>query len=158
GTAIRFATDFDPQDVNVGRDGLVYAMDSFRAVRVYNPQTLALVRTLTLPSTIGGASQFYTGLAANTNGDLYVSTSSNPMVHRVDATGPLLGSVTLSTSVGWLQDIDVSPDGTQVAVGSNSGNVALMSTTLTGVTSFSTGTSGTAFVTFGLDPAAPPWL
>src|SRR5262249_10364526 len=108
GTAIRFATDFDPQDVNVGRDGPGYAVASFRAVRVYNPQTLALVRTLTLPSTIGGSSQFYTGLAANASGDIYVCTSSNRMVHRFDATGTLLGSVTLSTSVGWLYDIDVS--------------------------------------------------
>src|SRR5262249_10554606 len=50
-----------------------------------------------------------------------------------------------------------SPDGTQVAVGSNFGNVALMSSSLTGVTSFAVG-SGTVYVAFGPDPAAPPWL
>src|SRR5262249_22558656 len=126
GTATRFATDFDPQDLNVGRDGLVYALDSFRTVRVYNPQTLALVRTVTLPSTVGGSSQFYTSVAANANGDIYVSTSSNRSVHRFDSAGTWLATATVSVSVGWLYDIDLSPDGTQVAVGSSSGNVALM--------------------------------
>src|SRR5262249_61154775 len=77
---------------------------------------------------------------------------------RLEPAGAGLGSVTVSTSVGWLEDVDLSPDGTQVAAGTLTGNVALMSSTLTGVTSFGTGTSGTAYVTFGLDPAAPPWL
>jgi hypothetical protein len=157
GTATRFAADFGPQDLTVGRDGLVYALAPFQVVRVYNPQTLALVRTVTLPSSVGGSSQFYTGIAVNANGDIYASTSSNRTVHRFDSAGTLLGSVTVSLSVGWLYDIDLSPDGTQVAVGSSSGNVALMSSTLTGVTSFAVG-GGTAYVSFGLDPAAPPWL
>ncbi len=158
GTATRFATDFNPTDLTVGRDGLLYAMDSFQSVRVYDPQSLALVRTVTLPASVGGASQFYTGIAVNANGDIYASTSSNRTVHRFDSAGALLGSVTVSTSVGWLSDIDLSADGTQVAVGSNSGNVALMGSDLTGVTWFGTGTFGTAYVAFGPDWSATPAL
>jgi hypothetical protein len=134
-------------------------MGSFQAVRVYNPQTLA-ARPHTHPAVVRWrrVTQFYTGIAVNANGDIYASTSSNRTVHRFDSAGTPLSSVTVSTSVGWLYDIDLSPDGTQVAVGSIFGNVALMSSSLTGLTSFGTGTSGTAYVAFGLDPTASPWL
>src|SRR4051812_1524157 len=47
-TATRFATDISPWDLNIGLDGLLYAFSDSSHIRVYDPNSLALVRTVTI--------------------------------------------------------------------------------------------------------------
>ena len=81
GTATRFATTFDPIDLAVGQNGRLYALDAYRAVNVYHPETLALEQSLTLPYSIGGTSQDYRAIAANAAGEMFVATWGN-QIHR----------------------------------------------------------------------------
>ena len=90
GTASRFAATFEPIDLTVGRDGLVYALDSFRTINAYDPQTMTLQRTLTLPTYINGNAQFYGSLAVSAAGELFVATSSGDAVYRFSPGGALL--------------------------------------------------------------------
>src|SRR5262249_15963497 len=48
GTAARFANGTDFSDVNIGLDGNVYAL-SGQTVSVFNPSSMGLLRTVTLP-------------------------------------------------------------------------------------------------------------
>jgi hypothetical protein len=156
GASGRFATNFNPIDLTVGKDGKLYALDSFGAIQVFNTQSLALQRTLTLPGTIGGATQWYAGIAVNTNGDIFAATSSNKIVHRFNTNGVLQNSVSVPGPggfFGWLTDIDLSDDG-QLAVGTTSGHIVRMTTGLTNVT-YQTVSNTTTFVAFAA-PIGPP--
>jgi hypothetical protein len=158
GASGRFATNFNPIDLTVGKDGKLYALDSFGAIQVFNTQSLALQRTLTLPGNIGGATQWYAGIAVNTNGDIFAATSSNKIVHRFNTNGVLQNSVSVPGPggfFGWLTDIDLSDDG-QLAVGTTSGHIVRMTAGLTNVT-YQTVSNTTTFVAFA-PPSGPPSL
>jgi hypothetical protein len=135
GSATRFGNGTNFTDVNVGRDGMVYALAG-QKVSVFDPSTLALVRTVTLP-----AGNDYRGVAATATGEIYTANWGNTVTH-FSPSGALLGSVTLTGpgSGGWFGnpiDVDVSSDGT-VAVGTHSGYVVQMTTALTNVSYFGT--------------------
>lgn len=160
----RFATDFQPIDVNTGLDGLLYALDANRTVRVYHPETLALVRTVTLPASVSGnnggtIAQDYRAIAADGTGRIYAADWGRT-VTRFSPTGAaelstvLPGTSQQGPAVGNLTDIDfVTPvypnDGGTLAVGSSNGVVAqLGSLYLTQRSAFQVGT-GATFVTAG---------
>src|SRR5262249_37644326 len=132
-TATRFATDFDPIDLNVGHNGLVYALNSARVVRAYDPETMQLVSSVTLPSA------FYTGIAVAANGDIYACTSSNYTVYRFNSAGTVLGS-TLVSQNGFMQDIDLSAFDTRLAITTNFGYVWKIPTALNSQALFNTNT------------------
>lgn len=157
GATTRFASDITPVDITVGRDGLLYALDSTRTIYVYDPQSLALIRSLTLPTTIGSTQQNYSGIAVNANGDIYAVATSSSSIHRFDSTGTLLNSGSVGIP-GQSFDIDISHDGSQIAVGTNAACVRMMGSDLTQLNWFSVSSVGTAYVSFGYDWASTPAL
>lgn len=140
GSSIRFATDFTPIDVTAGGDGLLYALDGNATVRVYNPASLALVNTVTLPAQlpVSGTvvTQDYRAVAADTFGRIYTA-DWNRTLARFTAAGVQEKAVQLPASgqgsVGNLIDLDFlsyppappnANDAGTVVVGSSSGVVA----------------------------------
>jgi hypothetical protein len=145
GTATRFANGIDTIDVNVGLDGYVYALAG-TTVTVYDPNTLALIRSVTLPS-----GNDYRGVAANAAGDIFTANWGNT-VTRFTSAGSLLSTVTLTgpNDGSWFNnptDIDVASDGT-VAVGTRSGHVVQMTSAFTNVTYFGTWTGSVQYACF----------
>lgn len=156
GTATRFASGIDTIDVNVGLDGLVYSLAG-QTVRVYDPNTLALIRSVTLPY-----GNDYRGVTANAAGEIFTANWGNT-VTRFTPAGALVSSVTLTGPgdgylFGNLTDIDVASDGT-LAVGTRFGHVVQMTSALTNVTYFRTFTGSSqysCFVSFAAVSAPPP--
>src|SRR5262245_8622359 len=156
GTPTRFANGIDTIDVNVGLDGLVYALAG-QTVRVYDPNTLALVRSVTLPF-----GNDYRGVTANAAGEIFTANWGNT-VTRFTPAGSLVSSVTLTGPgdgflFGNLTDIDVASDGT-LAVGTRFGHVVQMTSALTNVTYFRTfngSSQNPCFVSFAAVSAPPP--
>ncbi len=144
GTATRFGNS-DFTDLNLGLDGKIYALAG-STVSTYDPNSLSQLGTVTLPS------DDYRGVAVSAKGDIYAVDWTRVVSHW-SAAGTLLGSVNLGSvagapsNLGNTLDIDVADDGT-VAVGTWSGQVALMDSNLANVTFFDTGTNNTTFVTF----------
>ena len=68
GTATRFST-VDFIDLSVGQDNKLYALD-YNATKLYvfDPQTLAQERVITLPSYVNGTYPWYTSVAVNAAG------------------------------------------------------------------------------------------
>lgn len=158
GSSARFADTLDFNDLTVGHDGLLYALAWPRTVYVYNPATMALVRSVGLPSSINGTSQDYRGIAVNAAGEIFAATWGK-QVHRFDSSGVVQASVTLTGPGGGalfsgLTDIDASTDG-QLVLGSFFGHVVQMTAAFTNVTYFSGGSSS-VFVAFGPDGGPPP--
>jgi hypothetical protein len=167
GSSTRFADDTEPIDVAAGLDGKVYALDAFRTIRVYDPATLGLLNTVVLPAQVvpvnafGPVTQDYRAIAVDQNGLIYAA-DWNAYVTRFDATGVAQISRRLPTAVGEgqgppvanLTDIDfvsapLPYDGSNLAVGSTNGVVALVNSLyLFANGSFSAGV-GPAFVTTG---------
>ncbi len=103
GTSDRFATDFQPIDVAAGLDGKLYALDASRTLRVYDPSSLALLRTVTLPASVtpSGSStpvaQDYRAIAVDTNGLIYTADWGRTLT-RFSAAGVAQYSVTLPST------------------------------------------------------------
>jgi hypothetical protein len=157
-SAQRYATNISPIDLNIGLDGNLYAIDGSDNVYVYDPSTMNLVRTVTLPSTIGGTSEDYRAVAVDASGNLYLATWGNQVL-KFDSGGNYQTGLTLSGlgyNTGGLVDIDVASDGTLI-VGSWGGTVFETTTALSGLTNaFSVGGTGPVFVTFAGAAASPP--
>lgn len=152
-TATRFANGTDFSDLNVGLDGKVYALAG-QTLSVYDPSTLALVRTVTLPS-----GNDYRGVTVNAAGDIFTANWGNTVTH-FSSTGALLSSVTLTgpgggTWFGSPMDIDVASDGT-LAVGTYSGHVVQMTSNFTNITYFLASSTAGVFVTFAAYQAPSP--
>ncbi|MFO0881408.1 MAG: Calx-beta domain-containing protein [Gemmataceae bacterium] len=165
GSVDRFATDFEPIDLTVGLDGKLYALNASRTLRVYQPDTMALLQTVTLPTTVNvtisgtttAVTQDYRSIAVDQNGLIYAADWGG-VVSRFSATGVVQTSQKMTTAQGpaWgnLIDIDIfSPilpiDGGQLVVGSSNGTVGYISSNnLLARTTFSAG-SGAVFVTAG---------
>jgi urease beta subunit len=133
GTASRFDGGSDVTDVSVGLDGKVYAL-SGTSVSVFDPSSLALIRSVTLP-----AGTDYRGVAAGATGEIFTANWNNTVSH-FSATGVQIASVTLTGPGGsaWFgnpMDIALAQDGT-VAVGTASGHVVQMTSALSNVSYF----------------------
>ena len=156
GSATRFDNFYSYTDLTVGHDGLVYAQ-SHRTVRVYDPDTLALQRTVNLPFSIGGQSQVYRGIAVDSSGEIFAASWQN-QIHRFDANGNVLASSTVSSPGGLFgdfTDIDLSDDG-RLALGTYWGYIVQMNDDFSGTSYIDTGNSS-VFVAFGesSEPSLP---
>ncbi|MFO0821286.1 MAG: peptidoglycan DD-metalloendopeptidase family protein [Pirellulales bacterium] len=149
GSTTRFATDTGLADVTLGADGQLYALDDAeppKFVRVYDPVTLNLTRTISFPS----STIVHRGIVAAANGDIFTA-SWEGIVYRFDANWNLLNL--LDTGVSELSDIDLAPDGTLLITSSLS-EVLLTDTSLSRIQRrFNTGViNGHTFAAFGATP------
>jgi hypothetical protein len=108
------------QAVTRGHDGLLYALTNFPAntVKVYNPYSLAPLRTVTLPLPSA------TSLVVGPTGEMYAS--SNGSVYAFAPDGTLLRSLAVPGAAG----LDLAVDGSLI-VGSSVSGIHLTSTALT---------------------------
>ncbi len=148
GSTTRFATGIEPIDLNVGLNGMLYALDG-RYVSVYHPETLALKKTVDLYATIANGD--YRSIAANESGQLFIVTWAGNL-YKTDGNGNVIASVNLCGVAGGcnLVDVDVSAQGV-VAVGNWGGSVVITDEALSSPTSFPVGLNET-FVAFPADP------
>src|SRR5262249_48907663 len=157
GTVNRYGQGTDYIDVNIGLDGKLYALGGVtgRTVSVFDPYSMALLRTVTLP-----AGNDYRGIAVNAAGDIFTANWGNTVTH-FDSTGALLASLTWtgpggSTWFGNPMDIDLASDGT-IAVGTWSGHVVQITSNFTSVSYFQASTTAGVFVAFSTLPPVPPF-
>ncbi len=154
GAATRFDNWYSYTDLTVGQDGLLYAQ-SHRTIRVYDPDSLALQRTVQLPFSIDGQSQVYRGIAVNDSGEIFAA-SWREQVHRFDANGVVQQSVTVPKPdpfFGDFTDIDLSNDG-ELALGTYWGWVVQMQDDFTDISMFDSGASS-VFVAFPASTTSP---
>lgn len=138
GAATRFATTDSIVSLAAGPDGSVYAAtQGTSTVKRYNPTTLALLETFSLPQLTYGMS----GLTVASDGSLYTFTSvttsfiTNTIAHY-SAAHTLLQQV---QRVGpYLTDIDVSPSGF-VSLGTYGGEFRVFDSQLSAERIFSLG-------------------
>lgn len=140
GAAIRFADTVDFIDVTMGQDGLLYGLEEDGyTIYVYDPATLALVRTMTLREKLKA-------IAVNSWGQIYAITAWLETICLFSPSGVLLAQVYGNGSP--LIDIDISSVTGQVAVSSSGGTVFIADWNLTTLNSFFMGDYSQTFVSF----------
>jgi hypothetical protein len=142
--AKRFSADVDTCDVTIGLDGKLYAMVSppgqpmSGQVRVYDPTTLALLKTVNLSDFDDAA------VTADAAGNIYTGAFGGTL-RKLSPTGQLLKSAPISAT-----DLDIAADGTILAV--SGGTVYLLDSNLNLLMSFTapsfTGADFAAFDTY----------
>ncbi|MBN1514521.1 MAG: PEP-CTERM sorting domain-containing protein [Phycisphaerae bacterium] len=149
-TALRFATDIEPIDLNLGLDGLLYVLypssiPNGRCLDVYDPITLDRIRRLDLTASLGSTA--HRSVAANAAGEIFLADPDGEL-HRLSATGALLATTTLTagTQPADLYDVDVMPDGTMV-LGDRYGHVFVTNKDFSDSSAFSVGVNS-VFVTY----------
>jgi hypothetical protein len=164
GVSSRFAEDIAPIDLNLGLDGLLYALypggsPGGRSLNVYNPATLEKIREIDLVASLGwGVDR--RSIAVNATGDLFVATWNGEIFH-LNSEGVLLDTLELEC-VGLfsgscsLYDVDISTNGI-IALGSRFGDVLVTDESFSNVQSFLVGGSDT-FVSIvpKTEPTPPP--
>lgn len=129
-------------DLTVGLDGLLYGFNPpgggpASQINVYDPESLAQVRTINLDSTAFLAD--LRGIAVDGDGTIYAA-GWDGRVYRISNSGMVLGS--RATGAFNLTDIDIAPDG-RLVLGGRFGDVIL------------TDTAFAALSRFGLEPGFP---
>ncbi len=143
GTAVRFATSEEYQDLTIGIDGLLYGLRGNNDfVDVFDPSTGALIRTINLDTTLSSAD--VRGIAVDANGALFAAAWSGSL-YSADSDGNLLTS--LSTGFSNLTDIDIDNSGNLLA-GSRFGGVIFSDVNLLTSSSFTLPSSPTIHVAF----------
>ena len=107
-SAQRFAEGQSYQDLNVGLDGFLYALnDSYPAttIDVYDPVSQLLVKTINLSGDLYGAD--IRGIAVDTDGLIY-GAGWNGTIYKFDSSGAILASLQVAQN---LSDIDISAQG-----------------------------------------------
>ncbi len=107
-SATLFGGALDYTDVAVGAEGLLYGLAAGQ-LQVYDPTTLAFIRTVTLPVV-----NTPVAIAVNSAGEI-LAVAGNNTIYRHDSSGVLISSVV--TTGASLSDIDISPEGALVASG-----------------------------------------
>lgn len=149
---IRFAEEGNFIDLTVGLDNLIYGLESYGKIKVYDPETLELVRSFTLEERYNN----YRGIAVNQQGEIFSAAWDgniyyfNPEGNIVDVNAADLSGV-IEYNTRDFYDINISPDGQELIASDRQGVVVLLkikdqSLELEDI--FGTGGNG-AFVTFG---------
>jgi hypothetical protein len=150
---VRFAQGTGPYDdyqhdfiqVSLGLDGQLYGLDYFGGVHVYNPDTLAAVKTLSLT---GGPDTDIRSIAVDASGQIFAATWGG-YVAKYDSSGHHESSIQLKGQFGGgenLINIALDKDG-QIAVGGRFGEIYLTNESLASPTTIRTG-QWNVFVTF----------
>lgn len=146
-----FAPGTSFTQISLGLDGLLYGLEDpisdHDVVHVFNPDTLAPVRTFTLKTVY--SSDYLRSIAVDGAGNIFAAYWSGT-VAKYDSTGNYTGTNAhmLSPYGGGenLMNIALDTDG-QIAVGGRSGEIYLTNESLTNVQTIQTG-QWNAFVTF----------
>jgi hypothetical protein len=141
GTATSTAMNIAPIDLNIGLNGLLYAMypggaPSGRYVNVYDPETLDFQKTINVTSVAGADG--LRGVAVDSDGTLFVVAWDETVYHLSEDGSTILGSLALSANDTF--DIDIAADGS-ILVGSRFGQVTLTDRTLSTAEVLSVGNS-----------------
>ena len=115
-SSLRFATTLGFNKLTLGFDGLLYGLET-NQLRVYNPATLALVRTLTVPI----LAQPMT-IAVNAAGDIF-AVARDQNIYRYDSNFVLNKTVITTGSI--LNEIELSAEG-QLVVSGQTGDVLVL--------------------------------
>ena len=145
GLTVRFAQGTDFIQVALGLDGLIYGLGGSGDVHVFNPDTLAPVRTFSLS---GGPDSDIRSIAVDVTGQVLGATWGG-YVAKYDPSGNYLASTQLKGQYGSgenLINIALDTDG-QVAVGGRFGEIYLTDESLASVTTIQTN-QWVVFVTF----------
>ena len=140
GAVTRFASGTNPQDLNIGLDGQLYAL-SGSLVTIYDPNSLQQTGFVSL-----GSAGDVRSVAADADGNIYAATWDGSLI-KYAADGVLLESIALP---GSAIDVDVSVDG-MIAVGTRLDGVFLTDTDFSFSFNFDNGGWNT-FVTFAPVP------
>lgn len=134
-------------DVNVGADGLIYALrNMYGALDVIDPQTHQTLTTLDLGHTSSSRA-----VAADATGNIYMA-SWDGYIARYTANGTLQDTLYVGND---LYDVDLDAD--RILVGDRYGNVHVTSTALDTFTSFNVGSHGVFVTSAGSrDTPKPP--
>jgi hypothetical protein len=142
GATTRFGTAQSYQDLTIGADGFLYALRTAVVLDVFDPGSLAPVRTVTVTGAASGAD--LRGIAVGSDGTIYAA-GWNGSVYSVSGLGATLNSRV--TGFNNLTDIDIDPAG-MLVVGSRFGNIILTDISLASQTSFDWPGSPTIHVAF----------
>ena len=150
----RFASAIEPNDINIGPNGLIYALDGAGSPRntafLYDPQSLTLTNQVSI------AFDDHRAIAGLGDGSFFTATGGGDIFHY-DSNGTLLNS--LNVDGAFFSDIDIAPDG-QIALGTaQDGEIVLTTTSLSSFSRFQITEStlgGTTFVAFASDFNAVP--
>jgi hypothetical protein len=140
---VRFASGTDFIQLTLGRDGVLYGLGA--AVKAFNPDTLAAVRTFTLQ---GGPDSDIRSIAVDASGQMLAATWGGYLA-KYDAGGHYLASIRLPGQFGPgenLNSVALDRDG-QVAVGGRFGEIYLTDESLASVQIIQTN-QWNVFVTF----------
>ena len=128
----RSADSAELVDVAVGLDGLLYGLTRTQLVKVYDPQTLALIRNVPLRAADHRA------IAVNRVGDIF-SATGNGIIYRLDGNDARSTLDSLSVA-GTLGDIDLSSTG-GIVLASVEGTVIVTDEALAQASAFEGGNS-----------------
>ncbi len=140
GSSQRVLSARDYEKVAIGGNGLLYALSGDEqpgttGVEVYDPTTMALIRTVLFSEDIRA-------VTADASGNMFAADWDGS-VEEFDPTGNLLNSRAMG--LGNLSDLDLSTTG-QIVVAGGSDRIGLTTTSLTSQTSFTT--TNSFFVAF----------
>jgi len=130
---IRFAENDGFGDLNIGLDGLLYALGGSPDVYIFDPGTCELLKSFNISEAtdIGG-------IAANELGEIFITNWFNGTILKTDNDGNVLNTV--DSGYQSLGDIDISKDGTIMSclMGSEDDKVIFTDESLSTFSSFST--------------------
>jgi len=151
-TAAHFAVGTMYKELNLGLDGLLYALDFYGGeVHVFDPTTTARLRTIPLGPAPGPNYNEHDALAVDANGHLYVGTMNGQVQHLAND-GSLIEAVQFPTS--GILDLDLLPDGTLVFT-SRDNAFFVTTTSLEEARMFPVGPGNAAGFTLGFSEPVP---
>jgi WD40 repeat protein len=126
-----------PIDLTMGHNGLLYALNgegspSGRFIQVFDPQTLALISTITLPL-LGMSSR---SIAVDSSGYIYLNQLYGP-VYKLTPDGQQVVASATYTQTSYVDDMDFSPDGLFMMTQFD-GRVCLLDSNLQQIRTFNT--------------------
>ena len=146
-TATRFAEGTDFRDVNMGLDGKLYAVLSFRGeINVYDPETMGFLRQIFVP-VVFSLNEDIRGVAVDQTGRIFFC-GWHDMVFRLDSAGTL--EISKSTGFFNLTDIDIDETGRVIfgSGGPQNGKVIFTDSNLNSFSSFVAITDTNSYVLF----------
>jgi len=146
----RFASTIGPRDLDIGPDGVIYAIGGTNSVFRYDSETLSLIDVVPV------SFNDHRAVAGLADGTFLTATSDGDIFHY-NSNGTLLNDATVVGA--FFADIDIAPDG-QVALGTaQDGEVVLTTVALDSFDRFRITEStigGNTFVAFATDFSVVP--